>query len=84
MESVPAIAVRNLRFHYPGEKLPAVDDITLSIDTGSCFGLLGPNGAGKSTLLALLTGILLPQHGDIRINGERLSNTRKLHEYISL
>ena len=84
MESVPAIAVRNLRFHYPGEKLPAVDDITLSIDTGSCFGLLGPNGAGKSTLLALLTGILLPQHGYIRINGERLSNTRKLHEYISL
>ena len=89
MNSADVITVNNISFTYPGEtrvgeSTPALDGVSLSIATGSCFGLLGPNGAGKSTLLALLTGILAPQHGEILINNKLLTNTRALHNTISL
>jgi ABC-2 type transport system ATP-binding protein len=46
-----------------------VDDISFSINQGSVFGLLGPNGAGKTTLLRMITGIFLPDEGNITLNG---------------
>lgn len=84
MNFTNAITVNNISFTYPDENQPALEDVSLSISTGSCFGLLGPNGAGKSTLLALLTGIIKPQQGEILINGKLLTNTRTLHNTISL
>lgn len=60
-----AITARNVSFTYHGESQAALNDVSITVPTGSCFGLLGPNGAGKSTLLALLTGILPLQQGDI-------------------
>jgi ABC-2 type transport system ATP-binding protein len=89
MNSTHAITVNNLSFTYPGEtgpneNTPALDKVSLSISTGSCFGLLGPNGAGKSTLLALLTGILAPQSGKILIKEKPFANTCVLHNTISL
>ena len=48
----------------------AVDDISLTVKTGSIFGLLGPNGAGKSSLLRMITGITMPDAGNILLNGE--------------
>ena len=53
----------------------AVDDLTLRIETGEFFGLLGPNGAGKTTTISMISTLLLPTQGEIRIDGERL--TRK-------
>ncbi|MBC8101735.1 MAG: ATP-binding cassette domain-containing protein [Cytophagales bacterium] len=47
----------------------ALSDITLQIQSGEIFALLGPNGAGKTTLLRILTGILLPDSGTVRILG---------------
>ena len=44
-------------------------NITFNVKKGSCFGVLGMNGAGKSTLLQLLTGILTPTSGRIKIEG---------------
>ena len=44
----------------------AVDDISLSIEAGTCFGLLGPNGAGKTTTVEMLEGIVEPTSGHIR------------------
>lgn len=46
----------------------ATDDISFSISGGIC-ALLGPNGAGKSTLIKLLTGLLKPDQGEIRVAG---------------
>lgn len=48
----------------------AVDGLSLQINPGEVFGLLGPNGAGKSTTCALITGLLAPDRGSVRINGQ--------------
>jgi ABC-2 type transport system ATP-binding protein len=48
----------------------AVDNVNLRVDAGQFFGFLGPNGAGKSTTIKMLTGLLAPTSGSIRILGE--------------
>lgn len=63
------ISVANLSYRYRGAEAPALDGIDLTVPRGSSFGLLGPNGAGKTTLLSLLTGLLPPQQGTLRIAG---------------
>jgi len=47
----------------------AVTDISFTIDRGEIVGYLGPNGAGKSTTIKMLTGILYPTEGEVRVNG---------------
>ena len=47
----------------------AVDDVTLSIESGKVFGLIGTNGAGKSTFLRMIAGVLKPDSGRIEIDG---------------
>jgi ABC-2 type transport system ATP-binding protein len=47
----------------------AVDDISISVNEGAIFGFLGPNGAGKTTTIRLLTGVLTPDAGTVKING---------------
>jgi ABC-2 type transport system ATP-binding protein len=50
----------------------AVENLQLAIPRGSIFGFLGPNGCGKSTSIRMLTGLLRPTSGDIRVLGETL------------
>ncbi|MBR2562831.1 MAG: ABC transporter ATP-binding protein [Eubacterium sp.] len=57
------------------DRFTAVDDLNLQIETGEFFGLLGPNGAGKTTTISMLSTVLLPTSGEIRIDREAL--TRK-------
>ncbi len=47
----------------------AVDDISIKIKSGEIVGYLGPNGAGKSTTIKMMTGVLEPSGGEIRVNG---------------
>jgi ABC-2 type transport system ATP-binding protein len=61
---VDAVAVER-RF---GEKV-ALRDVSLRIEAGRIQALLGPNGAGKTTLLRVLTGLVEPDHGDVRLMG---------------
>ncbi len=51
----------------------AVDEVNLTVAQGQFFGFLGPNGAGKSTTIKMLTGLLAPTSGSIRILGEDLT-----------
>ncbi len=49
--------------------LTAVNDVSFTIEEGTIHGLLGPNGAGKSTLISMISGILKPTTGHIKILG---------------
>jgi ABC-2 type transport system ATP-binding protein len=62
-----AIEVENLRKVY-GSKA-AVDGLSLTVPCGSFFGFLGPNGAGKSTTIRMLTGLIPPTSGSIKLLG---------------
>ena len=59
----------------------AVKNISFSIDKGEIVGYIGPNGAGKSTTIKMLSGILLPTAGNIKINGLDPFKDRK--KYVS-
>lgn len=63
-----AAAVSNL-FHRKYEIKRAVDDVSFCIKKGEIVGFIGPNGAGKSTTIKMLSGILYPDEGEIKING---------------
>ena len=56
-------------FHRKYEVKKAVNDISFSIKKGEIVGFIGPNGAGKSTTIKMLSGILYPDEGEIKING---------------
>ncbi len=54
---------------YAKSKVKALDNLSLHVQKGEIFGFIGPNGAGKTTTIRLLTGILTPDSGSIRIDG---------------
>ncbi len=64
------LAVEHL--HKDFGDVRAVDDVTFSIQRGVTFGLLGPNGAGKTTTMRMILGIVVPDGGSVRWNGERI------------
>ena len=65
------IEVRNISKSY--DNRPAVADVSFTIQPGEVVGLLGPNGAGKTTTLNMLTGVLVPDQGDVLIDGKSMS-----------
>ncbi|MDX2191931.1 MAG: LPS export ABC transporter ATP-binding protein [Gemmatimonadales bacterium] len=50
-----------------------VDNVSLALGPGEIVGLLGPNGAGKTTTFYLITGLIRPDAGEVRLGGERLT-----------
>jgi lipopolysaccharide transport system ATP-binding protein len=52
-----------------GERYEVLRDVNLEVARGESLGLIGENGAGKSTLLKLITGVLTPSNGSVRVNG---------------
>jgi len=65
--SQPALEISGLVKRFGGTT--AVDQLDLSVPSGSFFGLVGPNGAGKTTTLSMATGLLRPDQGSVRIHG---------------
>jgi len=58
--------------HRPGtasREVVAVRDVSLDVHRGEIYGILGPNGSGKSTLVRLLSTLLIPDEGDVRVFG---------------
>lgn len=68
------IEAKNLTKKF--DRVTAVDSVSMTIETGEFFGLLGPNGAGKTTTIGMLSTLLLPTQGEIRIDGELLTRNR--------
>ncbi|MDE3137070.1 MAG: ABC transporter ATP-binding protein [Acidobacteriota bacterium] len=65
MNDVAAIETEGLTRRFG--QLVAVDGVNMRVGSGQFFGFLGPNGAGKSTMIKMLTGLLQPSAGKIRI-----------------
>jgi ABC-2 type transport system ATP-binding protein len=78
----PLGALRTL-FSRAYEERVAVSDVTMSLEPGELVGYIGPNGAGKSTTIKMLTGILVPTSGSVRVAGlvpseRRQANARNI------
>src|SRR5258708_6136818 len=78
----PILEVQELRKVY--HQLIAVDNISFVTYRGEAFGFLGPNGAGKSTVVKILTGLVAPTQGKIRVLGQPLGHieTRRRIGYL--
>ncbi|MEZ4679176.1 MAG: ATP-binding cassette domain-containing protein [Caldilineaceae bacterium] len=64
-----AIHFSNVHFTYPGRDTPVYAGLDLRIDAGRSLAIVGLNGAGKTTLIKLLTGLEVPQSGQITVDG---------------
>src|SRR6516164_2947442 len=71
---LPAVEIEGLRKIYG--QIIAVDDISLVTYRGEAFGFLGPNGAGKSTVVKILTGLVAPTKGKVRVLGQPISHVQ--------
>lgn len=76
----PLISVRDLDFCY--DKIPILEKVNFSIDSGEFIGIFGPNGGGKTTLLKLLMGMLKPDRGVIQLLGEDPNHSRGQIAYV--
>ena len=61
---------------YAKNNKKAVDNLTLHVNGGELFGFIGPNGAGKTTTIKMMTGVLTPDEGTIRMAGHDMSKER--------
>ncbi len=70
-----AIALREVSRRFDGTL--ALDRVSLDVPRGTILGLIGPSGSGKTTAVRLLTGILAPTSGDVRVLGEQPRRFRR-------
>ncbi|MDI4635303.1 ATP-binding cassette domain-containing protein [Pelomonas sp. V22] len=66
------LALRDLRFSYPGSERAALEDVSITLPAGQTLGIVGPTGAGKSTLVRLLLRQFEPAQGSISLGGQAL------------
>lgn len=75
------LKIKNLEKSYG--KFKALDDLNLEIEKGEIFGFIGPNGAGKSTTMKIVTGLLLPDRGEVYVNGiDAIKDNKKIKDEI--
>ncbi len=75
------VEITGLTHIYSGDT-KALDGLSFSVEKGEIVGILGPNGAGKSTAVKIITGILRPTSGSVKVSGfevsENLDSVRRL------
>lgn len=64
-----AVVADNIYKTYKKSNVPALDGVSISIESGKIYGLLGPNGAGKTTLIRVLSTLLKPDSGTATVEG---------------
>lgn len=81
-ENEPVISLENVSFSYTsnisGEKLKAIDDVSLTVNKGEFIAILGSNGSGKSTLCKLINAQIFPDSGDVTVNGMNTKNEEQI------
>jgi len=64
-----SVEMKEVSFTYPGNEIPALSNVSLTIKPGKIVALVGPSGAGKTTIVDVLLGVLPPQSGTVLISG---------------
>jgi polar amino acid transport system ATP-binding protein len=72
---LPQLEIVDLKASYGPHTV--LERINLSVEKGEIVSLIGPSGSGKSTLLRVLTGLLPPEHGTVRLNGKLVNYADK-------
>ena len=67
--SLRNMAIRRMRGEAAAETFPAINDVSFRVAQGESVGLMGLNGSGKSTLLKLVSGVMRPDAGEVRVRG---------------
>ena len=67
------ITLNSISHTYPGEAVPALRDLSLTLGEATVTALVGPNGSGKTTLMQILGGVMVPTSGSISIDGAQAS-----------
>jgi simple sugar transport system ATP-binding protein len=65
-----AIEMRNIHKYFPSSRVLAADNVSFEVRKGEVHALVGENGAGKTTLMNILYGLVKPDEGEIRVNGQ--------------
>ena len=71
------VLFENVSMTYPGGDMPAIDDMTFSIDDGEFVFLVGPSGSGKTSIIKLITGEVRADGGELNVNGFDLRRIRR-------
>ena len=74
------LKVSHVTKYYDTHK--AVDDLSFTVNDGEIFGLLGVNGAGKTTTFRMIIGLLKPTSGEITLDGELITLSVNLTDYV--
>jgi thiol reductant ABC exporter CydD subunit len=72
--AVAGLEIESLAVTYPGRTEPALDGLSMTVETGEVLALVGPSGCGKSTLLSVLLGLVIPDRGSVRVGGVELAD----------
>jgi len=72
--NVPAVELRDVSLAYEAS-IPVLRDIDLKVNEGEFVSIVGPSGCGKSTLLKLISGLVAPNKGDVRVRGTEVEGT---------
>ncbi|HZS19523.1 MAG TPA: ABC transporter ATP-binding protein [Pseudonocardiaceae bacterium] len=80
------IELNAVSFSYPGAKQPALRQVSLTIRRGQVIALVGENGSGKSTLAKVITGLYLPDEGQVTWDGIDIASVdqRELHSQVAV
>ena len=73
----PVLQIRQLVKRYHGMDQPVLRGLDMTILPGERYGFLGPNGTGKTTTVSILSGLLVPDAGEVFVLGNRMPDKRK-------
>lgn len=77
MESV--LELKNVSFRYSKDSRRVLNDLSYSFEEGKLYAIVGRSGAGKTTLLSLLSGLAVPEKGEVLMKGENIANLDRYH-----
>lgn len=83
MKTVIEIHNISKKFKIQGKPFFALEDVNLDVLRGEIFALVGPNGSGKTTLLNIISGMLIPDNGWVKVLGKDVHKDRAIIERVS-